>query len=105
MSGESGDAKLIYEHEVNKVLEQVEVNVFVTEVDIYGNEFYTSYQSGVNVTRAFEVNSYDFDVTKHIEADTGKALYATEILYDGAKYSIIRHQSIKNTERTLLICS
>ena len=105
MSGESGDAKLLYNAVIAGVIGPVETDVFVTVVDIYGQEFYSSYQSGINVTCAFEVNSYDFEVTKHIEADTNKPLYATTIIYDGAEFNIVRHQSIKNTEKTLLICS
>jgi hypothetical protein len=105
VSGESGDAKLLHNAVVGGVATQIETNVFVKVVDIYGQEFYSSYQSGISVTCAFEVNSYDFEVTKHIEADTNKPLYATSILYGGAEFNIVRHQSIKNTENTLLICS
>lgn len=105
MSGESGDAKLLYNTVVDGAVVQIETNAFVTVADIYGTEFYASYQSGISVTCAFEVNSYDFEVTKHIEAETNKPLYATSILYTGAEFNIVRHQSIKNTENTLLICS
>lgn len=105
MIGESNEAKLIYENLVDGQIVDVETNVFATMVDIYGNEFYLSYQSGINVQCAFEVNGFDFDETKHIEAETQRPKYATKILYEGAKYDIVRHQSIKNTEKVLLICS
>jgi hypothetical protein len=105
MSGESGDAKLIYNKLVNDEIVEVSIDTFITVADIYGQEFYLSYQSGIAVQCAFKVSSYDFEETKHIEADTGKPLYAIRLLYDGAKYDIVRHQAIKNTETTLLICS
>lgn len=105
MIGETNEAKLIYEKNVDGEMVEVETDVFATVVDVYGKEFYLSYQSGINVQCAFEVNGFDFDETKHIEAGTHRSQYATKILYDGAKYDIIRHQSIKGTEKVLLICS
>ncbi|MDF2609050.1 MAG: hypothetical protein K0R92_524 [Lachnospiraceae bacterium] len=105
MSGDSGDAKLIYLKLVAGAITEIEVDVYVKEVDIYGQEFYSSYQKGISVNNAFEVNCYDFEETKHIDVNTQKSLYATNLLYNGAKYDIVRHQSIKNSDRILLICS
>jgi hypothetical protein len=102
MSGESGDAILSYNYFDDGVMQKAEIPVFVTEVDIYGQEFYNSYQSGITVQCAFEVNSYDFEASKHI--NDGKPAYASEIIYNEISYNIIRHQAIKNTEKTLLIC-
>ena len=104
MSGDGGDAKLLYDIVIDGQIKEIETDVYVTMADIYGNEFYLSYQSGISVQCAFEVNSYDFEVTKHIETDTGKPLYATRLFYDGATYDIVRHQSLKSTDKTLLIC-
>ena len=99
------DAILIYSKAVSSSVIDIEVPVFVDIVDVYGQEFYLSYQSGINVTMAFEVNKYDFEETKHIEQDTNKILYAAEILYEGAKYNIVRHQQIKDSDKILIICS
>ena len=104
MIGEGGDAKLIYYVIESGSAVTKEVDVFIKEVDIFGNEFYTSYQSGINVNCAFEVNSYDFEETRHIDQDTNKPMYASEVEYNGARYNIIRHQSLKNSEDILLIC-
>lgn len=105
MRGEGGDAKLIYDIVIGDDIKEAITEVYVTVADIYGNEFYLSYQSGIAVQCAFEVNSFDFEETKHIEVDTGKPLYATRLSYDGATYDIVRHQAIKNTDKTLIICS
>jgi len=100
----SGDAVLIYDIFENEEIIQKEVEVFVDVVDIYGKEFYLSYQSGLDVKIAFEVNYFEFEETKHIEQYTNKPLYANKIRFEDAEFDIVRYQNIKD-EKTLLVCS
>lgn len=100
----NGDAKLVYRKLVDGVIVDIETDVYINETEVFGQEFYLSYQSGIKVQYAFEVNKYDFLETEHVESETGKLLYATEILYRNAKYEIVRHQSIKG-DKVLLLCS
>lgn len=96
-------AELVYKKASGKNIEEVKTEVFVKKVDVYGQEFHLSYQSGLKVQYAFEVNKYDFEETEHTDADTGKVKYASQLLYNGARYDIVRYQG--KDDKILLFCS
>ena len=98
------DAKLIYYTQNGSSADEVEIDVYVEEVDIYGKEFYMSYQSGINVSLALKVNKYDFVETEHRDTPSGPVKYASQVLYKGSKYKIIRHQNVDKEEKILMIC-
>ncbi len=83
-------AELIYYTVVDGVPTEQSLEVFVNKKSVYGSEFYTSYQSGINTTCIFELRSEDYELTRTIEEGTNKALYATRIRYEGALYDIVR---------------
>lgn len=103
MKGDLSEIMLIYNEFVNNQLVETFIEAYGEEADIYGQEFYLSYQSGINIQIALKVNVYDFELTRHIEDETNKALYATQVIYNGARYNIVRHQSLKD-DKVLLFC-
>lgn len=78
--------------------------VYVSEESVKRQEFYASYQAGMNPIIVFNVNYLEFEETKHIDKDTKKPLYATQIEFDGALYDIIRTYRIKNSDNIELTC-
>jgi hypothetical protein len=99
------DATLIYDAINGSTIQEMLVDVYVELADIYGKEFYMSYQAGINIQIAFKINKYDFYETEHIEKDTLKLKYASQLLYDGARYDIVRYQNLKDTDMILLLCN
>jgi hypothetical protein len=98
-------AQLIYKATSGKLITDVITDIYVEKTDVYGQEFHLSYQSGLNVQYAFKTNRYDFESSEHKDPDTAKALFASQLKYDGAVYNIIRHQNIKDSNDVLLLCN
>lgn len=98
------DAVLLWEVVENGELVEKSQPVFVTEGSVTRQEFYASQQSGMNPSIVFTLNTIDYDLTKHLEQDTNKPLYATNIQVDGAEYGIIRTYKPKDSEEIELIC-
>lgn len=68
---------------------RTECHVYVREKSATRTEFYEAYRSGITVSRVFEVRLEDYNLTEHVTANNKKA-YATQIVYDGATYDIVR---------------
>ncbi|MDF2877994.1 MAG: hypothetical protein K0S30_1090 [Clostridia bacterium] len=98
------DAILLWETVVNGELVGKSQPVFVSEGSVTRQEFYVAQQSGMNPSIVFTLNTIDYDLTKHLEQDTNKPLYATKIQVDGAVYDIIRTYKPKDSEEIELIC-
>lgn len=98
------DAILLWEVLENNVLVSKSQTVFVSEGSITRQEFYLSQQSGMNPSMVLKLNTIDYDLTKHLEKDTNKPLYATKIQIDDAVYDIIRTYKPKDSEEIELIC-
>jgi hypothetical protein len=93
-----------------KILESEEVVEKTLEVkvrcDTTSNDmFNASYQLGTATTYTFKLKNTDFDLTKHLEIDTNKPLYATTIQYDGANYNILKTFRKKSINEIDLVCS
>jgi hypothetical protein len=96
---------LIYQVLNENKAEPVEIEVFLEQKSVSGTEFYKAIQSGINPEITFETRTCDYELTRHIEADTGKPLFATQIRYDGAVYDIIRAYYKPNShDKTVMIC-
>lgn len=83
-------AKLIYYEVVNNKPVKKEVEVYANKKSVTRQEFYTSYQAGLNPKCVFELRSIDYELTKQLEEDTHKPIYAGQIEYEGGVYDIIR---------------
>lgn len=91
---------------VNGETTTVETEVYLNKKSVSGTEFYKAIQSGINPSITFETRTSDFELTRHLEADTNKPLYATQVKYDGAVYDIIRTYEKPNTNDIMVIvCS
>lgn len=93
-----------------KILEDGELaektlEVYVSEESITRSEFYASVQSGMSIAAVYTMNSFDYEATKHLEADTNRPLYATTIEVEGADYDISRTYKKKDSEEIELICT
>lgn len=98
------EAVLIWdEFKAGEIIEKKQ-SVFVTEESVTRQEFYAGQQSGMNPTLVFKLNQIDYELTKHIEEDTKRPLYATKIEVDEAVYNIIRTYKQKDSEEIELIC-
>jgi hypothetical protein len=98
------DAILLWELIENGEIVGKSQSVYVSEGSVTRQEFYVSQQSGMTPSIVFTLNSIDYDITKHLEADTNRPLYATKIKVDGAEYDIIRTYRPKDSEEIELIC-
>jgi hypothetical protein len=97
---------LLYDSLVNSEIITVDTEVFLNKKSVSGTEFYKAVQSGVTPSITFETRTSDFELTRHIEADTSKPLYATRVKYDGAVYDIIRTYDKPNVDDiTVIVCS
>lgn len=83
-------AELVFYSYIDGEMEEIKHEVYVNRKSVKRQEFYTAYQSGLTASCVFELRVEDFEMTRTVESDTGKALYATRILYEGAIYEIIR---------------
>lgn len=99
------DAVLLWDVIENGETVTKKQNVFISEESVTRQEFYVSQQSGFNVQNVFKMNSIDFDLSKHLETDTMRPLYASQIIVDGAKYDIVRIYRKTDEEFIELICS
>ncbi len=98
------DAILLWEVVENGDLVEKTQPVFVSEGSVTRQEFYVSQQSGMKPSIVFTLNSIDYDLTRHLEKDTNKPLYATKIQVDSAVYDIIRTYKPKDSEEIELVC-
>lgn len=98
------EAKLMWDEIENGEVTHKTADVFVSSESITRNEFYASYQSGLNPSCAFKVNQYEYELSKHIEKDTNHPLFASSIMIDNAIYNIIRTFQKKGAEDIELIC-
>jgi hypothetical protein len=79
------------------------VEVYANKESITRQEFYMSFQSGLKPSIMFKVRLEDFEMTRNINQSTKKEQYATKVLYNGAKYDIIR--TFEKGEYVDVICS
>lgn len=77
--------------------------VFVREKSATRTEFYEAFRSGITVARVFEIRLEDYNLTEHTTAN-GKKAYATQIVYDGGTYDIVRAYR-KDKAMIELVCS
>jgi len=97
---------LIYDALINEILTTIETDVFLKKKSVSGTEFYKAVQSGITPSITFETRTIDFELTRHLEKDTNKPLYATQVKYDGAVYDIIRTYDKPNVDDiTVIVCS
>ena len=82
--------KLIGHKKENGDYVEFSIEVFAEKKSVTRQEFYASYQVGINPSCTFEINADDWELTKTIEEDTFRPLYATNVEWEGARYDIIR---------------
>ncbi len=99
------EAKLMWDTSTDEGVKRNSVDVFVSDESVKRSEFYASYQSGVNSVCVFLINKYDFELSKHIEKDTNRPLYATSVMVEDAVYNIIRTFKKKDNEDIEMICT
>lgn len=81
--------ELIVEYSANERTTKESVYILAEKKSINQKEFYAGYNTGLNTTIAFKVFKDDFDLTKRTSNDD-RTVYATEAIYDGNTYRIIR---------------
>jgi len=98
-------ATLIWNEIEDGVIIDKSQNVLVREDTFTSTEFYASYQIGTNQVYLFKMTKTDYELTKRIDADTKKPLYARKLKYKEAVYDIIQAHYIKDIDEIDLICS
>lgn len=79
-----------------------EIPIFVREKSATRTEFYEALRSGVSIKTVLETRLEDWEQSAHIVA--GKKEYATQIVYDGSVYDIVR--TFRNDKAMIeIICS
>lgn len=99
------DAKLVWYTANGSNIEEHSIDVYVQEISVTRQEFYAAYQTDINPVIAFEMHKIDYEDTKHIDNDTKRSLYATEIIFNEAKYNISRTFWKKDSDKIELICT
>lgn len=99
-----GKATLIFKTVVDGAVKENTIQTYAREKSVTRQAFLVSYQTGTNSAYVFEVRSEDYELTKHIDADTKKPSYASKIMIEEAVYDINRHYSIGNG-KVELTCS
>ena len=79
----------------------VSYDVFVNKKSVARAEFYSALQSALKPTQIFELRAEEWELTRHLE--NSKEVYATQLIYNGATYEIIRAFS-KNDSMVELTC-
>lgn len=92
----NGQGELIYKTVAGGVITDNKTPIYVEEKSVTRQEFLVSYQTGTNSAYLFEVRSEDYELTNHIDTETKKPSYATNLLIGDAVYDIIRHYSVGN---------
>lgn len=79
-------------------------DVYVNKKSVSRQEFYASYQVGVNLSCIFELRTEDYEMTKLIEDGTNRPMYATKIKFENCVYDIVRSYDKPNgmTELTCI---
>jgi hypothetical protein len=99
------EATLIWKIIENGKVTEKTIDVFVSEESITRQEFYASYQAGLKPTCVYELNKYDYEMSKHLDTATNKPLYASQIRVNGATYNITRTYGKRDNESVELVCS
>lgn len=87
--------KTISDNKGFDVEETERYDVYVNVKSVSRNEFYKALSTGIAPSIVFEMRKEDYNLTKHIV--NGKAVYASEVEYDGATYKIIREYQINKS--------
>jgi hypothetical protein len=90
-----GEAQLIYSGTVNNTVTDIAIDTYAIESSVRGQGFQAAQTKRVANAIMLKVRLEDYEETRHIQASTGKASYATKVRYDGALYDII--WTYKNT--------
>lgn len=83
------------------IVAETSYDEYVEKASVKRSEFYASMQTGMRPSIVFKIRSEDFEETKHIV--NTKAVYASIIEYDGARYNIIRNYTVGDG-MTELVC-
>lgn len=97
-------AMIAWQEYINDELINKSVKLLVSEESIDRKEFNTSYQSGMAQTLVFKARWCDYEMTKHLDSNTNKPLYGTNLVIDNAEYNIIKTFREKHSEVIELIC-
>jgi hypothetical protein len=99
------DGLLIYNTISEGEVKTIETEVFLEKKSVSGTEFYKAAQSGITPSITFETRTCDYELTRHIEQDTNRPLFATQVKYDGAIYDVIRtYEKPNENDITVIIC-
>lgn len=99
-----GDATLIYSVAENGEITEKEVETYAREKTVTRQEFLVSYQTGTDAVYVFEVSAEDYESTRHLDPNTKKPSYASQLKIEDALYDIKRHYGIGN-QKIQLTCS
>jgi hypothetical protein len=65
------------------------VDTYAKQDALKGQGFNVSFQKGINNAIMLKVRSEDFEESKHLNTETNKMEYATQISFDNAVYDIV----------------
>lgn len=80
-------------------------NVFVMETGNVGQSFNISYQAGINTSYSFKMTRSDFELSRRIDNDTKKPLYASMIKFNDAIFDIVQTNFNPDINEVEIVCS
>lgn len=80
-------------------------DVFVMETGNTGQSFNISYQVGITTSYSFKLSKSDFELSKRIDNDTKKPLYASRIKFNEAEFDIIQTNFNPDINEVEILCS
>ena len=99
-----GKANLLFYVVENDEIVEKRIPTYALEKSVTRQEYLVAYQTGTDSVYLFEVASEDYELTRHIDSDTMKPMYASRLEIEGAKYDIKRHYAVGN-QKVQLTCS
>ena len=82
------EAKLVTLTASDSTVTRTETTVFCTRKSVGYREFYAAIQVGINPTYVFEMDVDEYETA--CSESNGTRFIPTELIYNGAKYNIIR---------------
>jgi hypothetical protein len=84
-----GPAQLIYYSFVDGAQTKNAIDTYAKQDALKGQGFNVSFQRGINNAIMLKVRSEDYEESRHIDEETGKAAYASQVFFCGALYDIV----------------
>ena len=100
----NGIATLIFYTIMDGEIIENTIPTYAQEKSVTRQERLVSYQTNTDSAYVYDVRSEDYELTKHIDKDTKKPIYASRIMVEEAVFDIVHHYSVGNG-KVELTCS